>query len=626
MSSVIAQPRRLALVAYLAIATPRGPQRRDTLLAMFWPELDQARARAALRQSLYVLRSALGPDVLETHGHDVVSIQLDAIRCDVVDFDRAIAAGRSQEALDLYQGDLLEGFFISDAPEFERWQAETRRRLRDAALRSALALVGQAEATGDIAAAALHARRAARLGPHDEAVLRRLVALLDKLGDRAGALAAYDEFAQRLGADFEAEPAAETQELVTAVRTREQSAAAPDGQPRLGPIAREAFRRTSKSPFRSKLVLGGALSAAVAAALLLGLKLRAGEAGPRSSTPVSGNVEANNLYARGKVVVQHQSRENDSIAITLFDRAVALDPTFAAARAELSHADVMRAEQFARGDSAAFERAQIAADVALKLDPNLAEAHNAEASLLWWTPGPTWFGPGHFNHERAIQEDKRAIALNPDLDRGHHLLGNIYLHIGLLDQAVAELQRVLKISPRDDNALRRIAEARLYQGRYAEAVTLLRQTDPQNNAPLWTFQMALLLLHLGKNGETHSMIQEYLKAHPEDRGGVVTSARAVWFAMQGDGPHAEQDIRMAIEKGKGYIHFHHAAYQIALAYALLHQPDSAVQWLRRVADGGMPCYPLFASDPFLNNIHNDPGFVAFLHEQKMQWERFRSTL
>src|SRR5712664_369454 len=114
--SLVAQPRRLALLAYLAAATPRGTHRRDTLLALFWPELDQARARAALRQSLYVLRGELGADVLETHGHDVVSIHVDAIRCDVVDFDRAIAAGRSQEALDLYQGDLLEGFFISGAP------------------------------------------------------------------------------------------------------------------------------------------------------------------------------------------------------------------------------------------------------------------------------------------------------------------------------------------------------------------------------------------------------------------------------------------------------------------------------------------------------------------------------
>src|SRR5256884_5668442 len=66
--SLLSQPRRLALLAYLAAATPRGPHRRDTLLALLWPELDQEHARAALRQSLHVLREALGDDVVVTRG------------------------------------------------------------------------------------------------------------------------------------------------------------------------------------------------------------------------------------------------------------------------------------------------------------------------------------------------------------------------------------------------------------------------------------------------------------------------------------------------------------------------------------------------------------------------------
>jgi len=76
-----------------------------------------------------------------------------------------------------------------------------------------------------------------------------------------------------------------------------------------------------------------------------------------------------------------------------------------------------------------------------------------------------------------------------------------------------------------------------------------------------------------------AVIQNYLRKHLEDRGGVVTSARAVWFALAGDAPRAVRDVQSATQKGKGYIHFHHAGYHIALAYALLHRPDSAVQWL-----------------------------------------------
>src|SRR2546425_837325 len=62
VQSLLTRPRRLALLAYLAAATPRRLHRRDSLLALFWPELDQEHARAALRQALHVVREALGAD------------------------------------------------------------------------------------------------------------------------------------------------------------------------------------------------------------------------------------------------------------------------------------------------------------------------------------------------------------------------------------------------------------------------------------------------------------------------------------------------------------------------------------------------------------------------------------
>ncbi len=107
---------------------------------------------------------------------------------------------------------------------------------------------------------------------------------------------------------------------------------------------------------------------------------------------------------------------------------------------------------------------------------------------------------------------------------------------------------------------------------------------------------------------------------------MVTSTRALLFAQAGDAARAEEDIRTAIEKGKGFGHFHHTAYNIASAYALLHQPARAVYWLRQAAEGGWPCYPYFARDPNLDNIRRDPAFIAFMRELKAQWERYRATL
>jgi len=614
---LLGQPRRLALLAYLAAASPQRFHRRDTLLALFWPELDQEHARAALRQALHVVRDALGGDIVASRGDEEIGLDFAQVSCDVAAFERALRDGQLEEALDLYRGPLLEGFFISDAPEFERWLETERARVQQAAAVAARALAGRSESDTDLTRAVRWTRRSMELAPSDEGLVRHLMTLLDRQGDRAGALQAYEAFARRIAAEYDAEPAAETKALRAAVRARVKAepaaaVAAVDSRLRLAPAASK--RRLGK------LAMGVGFSAAAALALLVGFGV-AGQLGHvRSRTPPTSNAEAYDLYLRASMLVnQRQSRENDSIAITLFERIVALDPGFAAAQAGLARACALRVSEFAPGDTAALELARVAAEKALRLDPNLAEAHQAQARLLW---GPA----DHFFHERAIQEDRRALSLDPNMDRAHQHLGNIYLHIGMLDEAIAELQRTLAISPREDNALRRIAEARTYQGRYQEGLKILSQVDPEANPPYWHYQMAFVLLHLGRRDSAFAVIRNYLRAHPEDRGGVVTSARAVWFALGGDARRADQDIRTAVQKGKGYIHFHHAAFHIALAYALLERPDSAVQWLRRVAESGFPCYPLFEREPFLDNVRTDPRFVAFMREQKAQWEQFRATL
>src|SRR2546427_3471636 len=116
LKSVLPQPKRVALLAYLAAATPKRLHRRDFLVALFWPELDQEHARAALRQALHGLRHALGEGVLVSRGDEDIGLDHEQIRCDVVEFERAAEAGRLADALDLYRGDLLEGFFIRGAP------------------------------------------------------------------------------------------------------------------------------------------------------------------------------------------------------------------------------------------------------------------------------------------------------------------------------------------------------------------------------------------------------------------------------------------------------------------------------------------------------------------------------
>src|SRR5207244_3633915 len=386
----------------------------------------------------------------------------DLMWCDVVAFDRAVAAEQFSEALDLYRGDLLEGFFIPDAGEVEHWQESERARLQQAAARGAQTLVKRCETEGDLSTAAEWARRAVRHSPHDEEPLRRLIALLDRLGDRAGAVEAYEDFAKRLAADLETEPAAETKALLAAVRARQSAAPVELPSAALGyarPPTPQVERRRTRH-----VVWPLAIAAALVWLVLSQPSDRRGRLWPRSVTgqirslavlPLT-NLSGDSLeswYADGLTealttdlgrlrVVRVVSRDAaarykgkrlpdiarglevdavvegglqvsggrvrvdlrlvSAVAVNLCERAVARDPDFAAAYAELSHAYALRVQQLVREDTVALERAQVAAEKALRLNPDLAEGHFARAFLLW--------GPGgRFSHQLAVQEDRRAL-------------------------------------------------------------------------------------------------------------------------------------------------------------------------------------------------------------------------
>src|SRR5512141_723990 len=96
---VLTQPKRLAILAYLALATPRGFHRRDKLLALFWPDADETHARGALSQALYHLRHSLGDDLLLTRGDEEVGLNWEKSRCDAVELRSAAAAERYDDVL-----------------------------------------------------------------------------------------------------------------------------------------------------------------------------------------------------------------------------------------------------------------------------------------------------------------------------------------------------------------------------------------------------------------------------------------------------------------------------------------------------------------------------------------------
>jgi DNA-binding SARP family transcriptional activator len=217
LEAILVQPKRVALFTYLVLARPRGFHRRDRLVALFWPEHSADSARASLRKALYAIRQSVGEGALVSRGDEELAVNRDALWCDALEFDAAVARNDLTTAYELYRAELLEAFF-ADAPGFERWLEAERQRYREAAATAAWTLAERHESSHELTLAARWARRVAALAPSDERALRRVLMLLDRAGDRAGAVRVYEEFAARLRADYQVDPSAETIALVRRLR------------------------------------------------------------------------------------------------------------------------------------------------------------------------------------------------------------------------------------------------------------------------------------------------------------------------------------------------------------------------------------------------------------------------
>ena len=220
---LLAQPKALSLLLYLRLARPAGLQQRDRLVGLFWPELDQDRARTALRGTLHRLRQLLGDETFETRGSESVSLAPGRVTCDAIEFIDDLEQGRLRTALSLYQGQLLPSFFLPGSDEFERWLEAERAYYGERFIQCAWELVEQYEKESQGTNAAHLARIVARNAPTDERMLRRVMTKLYELDDRAGAVEVYSRFAARLRKEYDIEPSAETVRLVERIRTGGES-------------------------------------------------------------------------------------------------------------------------------------------------------------------------------------------------------------------------------------------------------------------------------------------------------------------------------------------------------------------------------------------------------------------
>ena len=181
-----AQRHRLAMLALLALA-PGQRLSRDKLIAFLWPESEPERGRNLLNVSTYTIRKALGETALSTVVDDL-RLNPDVVSTDALEFAVASEQGDYARAVALYRGPLLDGFFLSDAPEFERWAEQERKRLAAEHDKVLEAIAEGAERENNFSRAVEWWKARAVKDPYDSRIALRLMQALDASGNTAGAL------------------------------------------------------------------------------------------------------------------------------------------------------------------------------------------------------------------------------------------------------------------------------------------------------------------------------------------------------------------------------------------------------------------------------------------------------
>ncbi len=380
----------MALLALIASA-PGGAITRDRLLGLLWPDRDERTARHLLADSLYVLRRTLGHAAIVATA-DSVRLSPDLVSTDVAEFRRALDDKRWSDAVALYQGDFLDGFYVRNAVDFDQWAGSERARLNALAARAASAQVNALESEGRIAEAVVAAERALELAPYDEAIFRDLIRSLILSENRTRAAAAARAFIERLARDLGGSPSAETMRLVRDAGASSNmegvivpSPAKPRGRP-----ARPVDSETASILARGRHYWHQRTRASVERAIAYFTR-----AAERDAHAVEAWFGLSDCWVvmggRGYVPVGNAI----DLAVTSAERAISLDDTRSSAHAAIGGLNILRRR---------WHDAERALRHAILLDPQNADAHH-------WLSLTLIIGFGA--REEAIREQAMAARLNP---------------------------------------------------------------------------------------------------------------------------------------------------------------------------------------------------------------------
>ena len=309
--------------------------------------------------------------------------------------------------------------------------------------------------------------------------------------------------------------------------------------------------------------------------------------------------QAHEEYLRGR---QHlRSNEEDlSQAIVHFDRAIKLEPDYAAAYAGLSRAWRWRGIFGGKNLKEVKASALDAASQAVALDPRLPEAHAELSELKSYS----------FDWAGAEKEIKLALELDANNAEAHRTYGDLLSELERHDEAITEMQRAEELDPQSSVTQSRYARALYRARRYPEAVPhLKRATDldpnPGNSMPYWI--LGELYEEMGSYEDAIDSLKK-AQSHGARALGISVGMAAVYARM---GKRDEARRMLAELKAKtDPASFSQAS--VARVYAALGDKNEAFKVLFRLVENGDNLAVTIKADPPFESLHTDPRWKKLL--------------